>query len=319
MLSIYLENNNPFFCLAAEEYLLKNFSEDIFMIWQSEKTVVVGKHQNIMEEVNLKYVRDNAISIARRISGGGTVFHDRGNVNFTFIKNVASPSEISFTKFTQPIVEALAVLGVNASTSGRNDLVVNGLKISGNAEHVYKNRVLHHGTLLFNSGLAVLGNAIKADTGKYKSKAVQSNRSPVANISDFLSEPMQIEEFIRFLLDSQLGKTENKPLVLTEEDIKNINELAESKFATWDWIWGYSPKYSFSNKKTKQGKTLDIKLFVSKGIVQEASIGGTLFDNATSRKLEKSLIGCRHSYDDIRHMLLAVDKTITSQWIEVFF
>ncbi len=199
MLCIHLKNQDPYFCLAAEEYFLKNFREDIFMLWQSEDTIVVGKHQNALGEINYRFVREKGIQVARRISGGGTVFHDSGNVNFTFIKNVKGPSEISFKIFTTPVVEALAQLGVTATTSGRNDLLINGFKISGNAEHVFKNRVLHHGTLLFNSDLENLGQAIKVIPGKYESKAVQSNRSPVANISSFLKDQLKIEEFIRFL------------------------------------------------------------------------------------------------------------------------
>jgi len=219
MLCIHLKNTDPYFCLAAEEYLLKNFQEDIFMLWQSENAVVVGKHQNLLGEINYPFVRENNIALCRRISGGGTVFHDSGNVNFSFIKNVKSPAEISFKQFTAPVVDALAKLGVAATTSGRNDLLIDGLKISGNAEHVYKNRVLHHGTLLFNSDLKNLGQAIKVVPGKYESKAVQSNRSPVANISQFLKNPMTTGEFVQFLLDVQIENSENRLYFLNENDI----------------------------------------------------------------------------------------------------
>jgi lipoate-protein ligase A len=190
MLCIQLKNNDPYFCLAAEEYLLKNFSEDIFMLWQSENTVVLGKHQNAMAEINYPFVHKNGITVARRISGGGTVFHDAGNVNFAYIRNVNSPAEISFKLFTRPVVEALAKLEVTATSSGRNDLLVDGKKISGNAEHVFKNRVLHHGTLLFNSNLETLGQSIKVIPGKYHGKAVQSNRSVVTNILPFLKKQL---------------------------------------------------------------------------------------------------------------------------------
>ncbi len=151
MLCIYLKNTNPYFCLAAEEYFLKNFDDDIFMLWQSDDTIVVGKHQNALGEINYRFVRKNNITVARRISGGGTVFHDSGNVNFSFIKNVKSSAEISFKQFTEPVVNTLAKLDIIATTSGRNDLLIEGKKISGNAEHIFKKRVLHHGTLLYNS------------------------------------------------------------------------------------------------------------------------------------------------------------------------
>ena len=167
MLCIQIENNDTFFCLAAEEYLLKNFNENIFMLWQSTNSVVVGKHQNALAEIDFSYVHRQNIDVARRISGGGTVFHDSGNVNFAFITNVNSTAEISFKRFTLPVVKALAKLGITASLSGRSDLIVDGKKISGNAQHVFKNRVLHHGTLLFDSNLETLGSSLRTAPGKY--------------------------------------------------------------------------------------------------------------------------------------------------------
>lgn len=298
MLCIHLKNTDPYFCLAAEEYLLKNFSENIFMLWQSENAVVVGKHQNAMAEINHRFVHENNIAICRRISGGGTVFHDAGNVNFTFIKNVKSPAEISFKQFTAPVVEALAKLGIEATTSGRNDLLINGLKISGNAEHVYKNRVLHHGTLLFNSDLENLGQAIKGSPGKYEGKAVQSNRSPVANISQFLQTPMTTGEFIQFLLDVQLENPANKLYSFTENDSSAMEKLATEKFRTWEWNFGYSPKYTFRNEVEIDGKKLSIRLLVEKGVIVEAEIGGEYFDEEERIQTEIGLQKRRHFYND---------------------
>jgi len=299
MLCIHLQNTDPYFCLAAEEYLLKNFSDDIFMLWQSKKAVVVGKHQNLLAEINYPFVRENNIALCRRISGGGTVFHDAGNVNFSFIKNVKSPAEIGFKMFTAPVVDALAKLGVTATTSGRNDLLIEGLKISGNAEHVYKNRVLHHGTLLFDSDLKNLGQAIKVVPGKYESKAVQSNRSPVANISQFLKTPMTTGEFVQFLLDVQLENRENSFYFLNENDIQTIEKLSAEKFKTWDWNFGYSPKYTFRNEMEVDGKKLSVKLVVEKGVIVEAEILGNYFGKDKFQKIGISLSGKRHVYDEL--------------------
>lgn len=299
MLCIHLKNTDPYFCLAAEEYLLKNFQEDIFMLWQSENAVVVGKHQNLLGEINYPFVRENDIALCRRISGGGTVFHDAGNVNFSFIKNVKSPAEISFKMFTAPVVEALAKLGITATTSGRNDLLIDGLKISGNAEHVYKNRVLHHGTLLFDSDLKNLGQAIKVVPGKYESKAVQSNRSPVANISQFLKTPMTTIEFIQFLLGVQLENPKNSFYQLTENDIQNIEKLSAEKFKTWDWNFGYSPKYTFKNEVEIDGKLLKIRLMVEKGVIVEAEVSGGNYGKNESLQIQKILTGERHYYDNL--------------------
>ncbi len=303
MLCIHLKNNNPYFCLAAEEYLLKNFGEDIFMLWQSNDTIVVGKHQCAMGEINYPYVRKNNITVARRISGGGTVFHDAGNVNFAFIKNVDNPAEISFKKFTRPIIDSLSRLDIKVINSGRNDLLVEGKKISGNAEHIFKNRVLHHGTLLFNSDLENLGNAIKVVPGKYKTKAVQSNRSEVANISGFLKFPLSLEEFISLLFEVQLEDPENRFNELSEKDVDRIEQLAGEKFRTWEWNFGYSPKYTFRNETEIDGKKLEIELKVEKGIIKEVEWAGNYFSPSQLDKMSKELKNRRHHFTDINEFL----------------
>ena len=319
MLCIHLNNIDPYFCLAAEEYLLKNYQEDIFMIWQSEKAVVVGKHQNLLGEINYKFVRENNIKLARRISGGGTVFHDAGNVNFSYIKNVKSPAEISFKQFTEPVVEALAKLGINAIHSGRNDLLIEGLKISGNAEHVFKNRVLHHGTLLFNSDLKNLGLAIKVIPGKYESKAVQSNRSPVTNISQFLKEEMTVEEFIEFLLGVQLEKYDNSFYELNEIDIRTIDKLSEEKFRTWEWNFGYSPKYLFRNEFENNGKKMKIELNVQKGLIVKCIISGDYFSEKEMKKLSSHLINRKHFFEDIEGTLQFLNFVVSEKLCNIFF
>lgn len=319
MFCIHLKNTDPFFCLAAEEYLLKNFAEDIFMLWKSNDTVVVGKHQNALAEINYPFVRENNIKVARRISGGGAVFHDAGNVNFAYMKNVSSPAEISFKQFTAPVVDALAHLKVTATTSGRNDLLIEGLKVSGNAEHVYKNRVLHHGTLLYNSNLESLGQAIKVAPGKYASKAVQSNRSPVANILPFLKKEMSIEAFMQFLLDFQLTKNKARFYELTEADKENIQRLTEEKFKMWEWNFGYSPKYSFQNQLEIDGMELLIRLKVVKGIISEVEVGGSYFSEKVSWQLSEFLQGKKHFFDDIQQALKDVLEAVPGKLVYAFF
>ncbi|NOR74821.1 MAG: lipoate--protein ligase [Draconibacterium sp.] len=307
MLCINLKNRNPYFCLAAEEYLLKNYDDDIFMLWQSDDTVVVGKHQNALGEINYPFIRENKISVARRISGGGTVFHDTGNVNFSFIKKVKSPAEISFKQFTEPVREALAKLGVKATTSGRNDLLIEGKKISGNAEHIFKKRVLHHGTLLYNSDLKNLGEAIKVVPGKYKSKAVQSNRSEVANISSFLKSKLDISEFIQFLIDIQLKKEDNIFYELNEKDNKEIETLVNEKFKNWEWNFGYSPKYSFKNEVEIEGKNLIIQLNVKKGIIVECKILGDYFSEDLANKISNQLKNKWHFFNTVQKIISEIN------------
>lgn len=301
-------NSDPYFNLAAEEYFLKNFQEDFFMLWRSRPSVVVGKHQNALAEINHEFVRGNKIPVARRLSGGGTVFHDPGNVNFTFIRSVANISEVNFKVFTVPVVSALRKLGVEAYTSGRNDLLIAGKKISGNAEHVHKNRVLHHGTLLFNSHLADLKGALKVDLSRFEDKAVQSNRSEVTNISDYLSTPVSVQEFTDFLFgEISPDFPESRLYQLTPEDIQAIEKLSKEKYQTWDWIFGYSPRYRFRNKLETEKGAIGIELLVEKGKLVEVSFSGAI-EPEMSRKISEALMGCRHDYHEVKTALNEVKE-----------
>lgn len=300
-------NTDPYFNLAAEEYFLKNFQEDFFMLWRSRQSVVVGKHQNALAEINHEFVHENHIPVARRLSGGGTVFHDPGNVNFTFIRNVEKVSEVNFKIFTIPVIEALKKLGVEAYTTGRNDLLIDGKKISGNAEHVHRNRVLHHGTLLFDSRLEALKGALKVDLSKFEDKAVQSNRSEVTNISNYLTSPISVEEFTAFLFaEISQNYTEFQVYELTPTDIEAIQKLSIEKYQTWDWIFGYSPRYRFSNKlETKIGE-IQISLLVEKGRIVEVSLVGAISPEL-SQKIGETLIGCQHDFEMVKTMLLKLN------------
>lgn len=291
---------DPYFNLAAEEYFLKNFTEDLFIIWRSEPSIVVGKHQNALAEINHAFVKENNIFVARRLSGGGTVFHDPGNLNFTFIKTVKEVSEVNFKTFTEPVVKALKKRGIEAYTTGRNDLMVGGKKISGNAEHVFKKRVLHHGTLLFNSNLGKLKGALKVDLSRFEDKSVQSNRSPVCNIAGHLQKEMSIAEFSDYLFaEVQTHFQDRKVYGFSEKDVETIQQLANEKYATWDWIYGYSPKYVFRNKIKTEGKQIDIELKVIKGIIKEAKFEG--LDSGS--KLQSKFTGKRHRIEEIETLL----------------
>jgi lipoate---protein ligase len=306
-LCINLASTDPYFNLAAEEYFLKNFREDFFMLWRSRPSVVVGKHQNALAEINHEFVRTHQIPVARRLSGGGTVFHDPGNVNFTFIRNVANISEVNFKVFTVPVIEALKKLGVDAYTTGRNDLLIDGKKISGNAEHVHRNRVLHHGTLLFDSHLEALKGALKVDLSKFEDKAVQSNRSEVTNIADYLSSPILVEEFTDFLF-SKISKNypEFKVYELTPEDLEAIQKLSIEKYQTWDWIFGYSPRYRYINTLNTANGAISVNLLVVKGHIVEFSISGAI-QAEISQNIAKALLDCRHDYDAVKTALFGLN------------
>lgn len=302
-------STDPYFNLATEEYFLKNFQEDFFMLWRSKPSVVVGKHQNALAEINHQFVRENQIPVARRLSGGGTVFHDPGNVNFTFIRNVANISEVNFKVFTIPVIEALKKLGVEAYTTGRNDLLIEDKKISGNAEHVHRNRVLHHGTLLFDSHLEALKGALKVDLSKFEDKAVQSNRSEVTNISNYLPSPISVEEFTDFLFgEISQNYPEFEVYQPTPDDFKAIEKLSIEKYQTWDWIFGYSPRYRFNNTLETANGRIQISLLVEKGLIVEADISGAILPEIR-HEISSRLQNCRHDYSSIESALQLSNKS----------
>lgn len=230
MLFIQNDNTDPYFNLALEEYLLKEFSEDFFMLWQNEPCVVVGKNQNVLNEINENFVRKNNIKVARRISGGGAVYHDLGNLNFTFIINDTENSLRNYKKFLTPIIEILATLSVNAEISERNDLTINGLKFSGNAQYKHKNRLLHHGTILLSSSLNDIRAALKTDTS-IKGRWVKSVSSPITNIQGHLSKPLNIDA-LKTIIQNHIKNTQESFCIynLTLTDTEKITKLVEEKY-----------------------------------------------------------------------------------------
>ena len=309
MLCIKNPETNPYFNLAAEEYVLKNFKENCFMLWRNRPSIIVGKHQNTLAEINIDYVKENNIDVVRRLSGGGAVFHDLGNLNFTFIKNVNKEGNlVDFKKYTQPVIAVLNHLGVDAKFEGRNDIMINGRKVSGNAEHVFKRRVLHHGTLLFSSVMADLSQALKVNPLKYQDKGVKSVRSRVTNISDHLPHKMSVIEFHDKIFNFMVDSEEDAILYeYTPEDIKNINQLVEKKYKTWEWNFGYSPKYNFEKLIRTNGGNLEIHLNVEKGIIVDLKIFGDFFGEKDIVEIEKLLINKKHHEKEIRQILEKID------------
>lgn len=275
------------------------------MLWQNDNSVIIGRHQNALAEINREYVEQNHVVVARRLTGGGAVFHDLGNLNFSFIQNISSGErEIDFVKYLQPIVEALHALGVNAEFSGRNDLLVDGKKISGNAMAFYGNRVLEHGTLLFSTVQNNLVQALKVDPDKFKDKAVKSVRSRVTNISEHLSKPMTVLEFKDFLMDFVLKQNNMSALdVLMPEEESRIAELERTQFSTWDWNYGQSPKYVLEHKVRTAGGTVQAILDIKGGRIAALRFYGDFFSRRDPQELEQTLVGTQYTREAVEEVL----------------
>ncbi len=311
MLIILSQTNNPFHNIATEEYLLKNFKEDVFFLYINSKSIIVGKHQNTLAEINYSFVNENNIPVIRRLSGGGTVFHDPGNINFCFITSGEKGELVNFKKHTTPIVNFLNSLDVNASHGGRNDILIEGCKISGNACHVYKSRVMHHGTLLFNSKLKSLTNALKNDPLKFTDKAVKSVRSKVTNIHDHLTGKIEVNEFVNQLNQYIINNYNCTSYTLNNEDNNKIDILVKEKFTTWDWNYGYSPKYDLKKRiKSISGKRFEIIFHVQKGKISEVKIKSNSSEKENLIELQASLNTCLHHYEDIKNKTNDVFKKL---------
>lgn len=308
MLCIRSETNNTAFNLATEEFLLKNKSEDCFYLYINRPSIIVGKHQNSLSEINVDYVNQNNIDVIRRLSGGGAVFHDPGNLNFTFIKKGKRDKTVEFRKYTQPILDVLRELGVDAKFEGRNDLTINGKKFSGNAKHYYQNKILQHGTLLFSSKLPDLSKALKINPLKYRDKAVKSVRSRVTNISEHLKTKITLEEFESLLINHVRNLyDDSETYKLEPADIEAIDNLVENKYNTWKWNFGSSPKYNFQKGIKTNGGHIEVNLEVSKGIIQKAKIFGDFFNTKDIRELETILEGMSHNYNHMKEVLNSID------------
>jgi lipoate-protein ligase A len=304
MLCIRRKNTNPYFNLATEEYVLKNFDEDSFMLWRNEPSIIVGKHQNTLAEINIDYVKANNIPVVRRLSGGGAVFHDLGNLNFTFTKKGNNENLIDFRKYTEPIIEVLNKIGIEAKFEGRNDLTIDGKKFSGNAEHIWKNRVLHHGTLLFSSEIKDLSQALKVDPLKFTDKAVKSVRSRVTNISEHLKYKMDVMDFYEMIINHIINSHPDIKLYeLSEYDHQQINILVNNKYSSWDWNFGYSPNYNFKKTIKTNGGFIEINMDVINGIIIDFKLYGDFFNISEISELENIIKSTPHERNIITEKL----------------
>jgi lipoate---protein ligase len=309
---LFIDNKgitDPRINLAIEEYALKNLdiNESYLLFYINEPSIIIGKNQNTIEEINTEYVEKEGLHVVRRLSGGGAVYHDLGNLNFSFITKDDGESFHNFKKFTEPVVKALNKLGVNAELSGRNDLMAEGRKISGNAQFSTKGRMFSHGTLLFDSEMENVVSALKVKKDKIESKGIKSIRSRVANISEFLPEKMTIEEFRSTLLDYIFDGSEVEEYVLTEEDWKNINELSKERYQNWDWNYGKSPKFNLQHSHRFPVGGIDVRLEVNKGVIENCKIYGDFFGVGNVEDVEEKLTGTRYERKEIAQALEGIE------------
>lgn len=301
MYCLTLQSSEPHLYLAAEEYLLKNSSEEYCILAINSPSVIIGKHQSPHREVNTEYVEKHNIAVIRRISGGGTVFHDEGNLNFSFIRNCEPGHQVDFRLHTKPVIDFLSSIGIDAKFEGKNDIKVNGLKISGNAEHVHRNRVLHHGTLLFSSDMEKLRSSIRRDTSCYRTRAVNSNPSSVTNLNGLIPSIKDVYEF-RTKMTAYLKGISliSEDYYISDADQMAISSLADSKYRSWDWNFAYGPDYQFIKQFDYQGITIDCELNVVEGIIKECSIK----ENILFEKISRKLTGIRHLPAELKEVFL---------------
>ena len=305
----YIETGcfDPCFNLAFEEYILKNKTEgDWLMLWQNANTVVIGMNQNTAEEINAAFVKEHNITVVRRMTGGGAVYHDLGNLNYSFITDVGDKSALSIEQFSRPVCRALESFGLEASVGGRNDILVGGKKVSGVAQRIYKGRILHHGTLLFRSDPDMIAGALNADPAKFESKSSKSVRSRVGNISEFLPEDMSFEAF-RAEIQRQLSLDGAIVRTLDPDELSIIDENAEKKYRSWEWTYGRSPKYTFKNKLRFPGGSIEVRLFVEKGCIREAAFSGDYMAVTDGGEAVRALSGVRLDREEILNALRGVD------------
>jgi lipoate---protein ligase len=310
---IFVDNHNltdPALNLALEEHVMRTArtEEDILLFYINEPSIIIGRNQNTLEEINQPYVEEHGIHVVRRLSGGGAVYHDLGNLNFSFTTNRVQENVHNFKKFTEPVIRVLRKMGVQAELSGRNDILVDGRKISGNAQYIAAGRLVSHGTLLLNSDLTCVAEALRPKQSKIVSKGIKSVRSRVANISEYLPEPIDVISFRTQLLYGIFENTGAIPeYQLSGEDILAIEKLANERYHSWDWNYGQSPEFNVQKTERFPIGEIDARIDVQHGLIRAIRFYGDFFGQQDVADLEARLTGVRYTPEDLATALACTD------------
>jgi len=309
MIIIDSPSHDAYFNIASEEYLLSRFpKEEILLFYINAPSIIIGKFQNTLAEINLDYVKEHGIKVVRRLSGGGAVYHDFGNLNFSFHTKAEDKDFTDFETFTRPVVKLLNKLGVPAKLEGRNDLLVDGKKFSGNAKTIKNMKMIQHGTILIHSEMSVLADALKVNPLKFVDKAVKSNRARVTNLIDYLPEGTTTETFKRLFIEEIKQDNEQVEIYnFDEKDIRAIETLAAEKYSTWDWNFGASPDYNFKKANKVPAGFIEVHLDVHKGYIEKAKIFGDFFASNAIEELEEKLVGVKHEEEALKKVLQESD------------
>ena len=289
----YLEtgSHDPCFNLALEEYVLENRREgDWLLLWQNADTVVIGLNQNTAEEIDPFFIAEHGITVVRRMTGGGAVFHDLGNLNYSFITDTGDTETLSIARFCEPVCRALASLGVRAEISGRNDILVDGKKVSGVAQRISGGRILHHGTLLFNSDPDMIAGALHADPAKFVSKSAKSVRTRVGMLKDYLPEGTDLQTFWS-RLRSELTADGLIPETLSAGELEAIRRLADQKYRSWDWTYGRNPDYQVRRRRHFPGGSLELRMNVHQNHIEDLVFYGDFMAASPQEEVVRALRG----------------------------
>lgn len=285
---------DPDFNLALEEFVFESMPRDreYLMFWQNDNAVIIGRHQNALAEIDANVVAQNGIRVVRRLSGGGAVYHDLGNLNFTFIVDADGESQVDLRRFCQRVANALTALGLDAQVDGRNDILANGCKISGNAQYLRQGRIMHHGTLLFDSDLSRLGQALRPDPEKIRSKGVQSVRSRVANIRSLLPQDMTLAQFRAHLAQYLLRDLPHSCHVLTGQELAQVETIRAARYGTWEWNYGASPACDLLRRRRLEGVgSVQAHILLDRGRISDITFQGDFFSTEEPVGLSRLLRG----------------------------